>query len=99
MVSQPGGAGVGATALEWLQTLAKLPSPDKVFAELQRLNNNLERIQLDKVLAELQRLNGTIAAVQSLPQTVQSLRVPELLRALNETNDTLKKFYDKIWGR
>lgn len=89
-----------------LDMLANLPSPEKLFGELQRLNSNIERMQLDKMLAEFQRLNNNLDKLQLYPQDIralaqvlQNMKVSELLLLLSDTNSTFKKLYEKLWGK
>lgn len=106
MTMPPSGQQPPGNLLGWLGEMAKLPSPEKVFTELQRLNTNMEKLQFDKVLAELQRLNNNLdkfqlypSDIKSLTQAIQSMKVNELLLALGDANSTIKKLYEKLWGK
>lgn len=72
------------------------PSPDKVFAEMQRLNNNLEKMQPDlhKLAQATDGLSPT--ELRNLTQVLQSIRTPELLKALNESNAIMGKFCNHL---
>lgn len=89
-----------------LDLLSNLPSPDKLFGELQRLNGNMERMQTEKLLVELQRLNNNLDKLQLYPQDIralsqvlQNMKVSEMLLLLSDTNSTFKKLYEKLWGK
>lgn len=88
-----------------LQLLAALPSPDKLFTELQRLNTNIERMNMPQALIELQRLNGNFERLQlnaqdlrALATALQGMRASELQLLLGDANSTIKALYEKLWG-
>lgn len=79
--------------------LANLPAPEKVFAELQRLNNNMERLQPDlhKLATSLEGFNAS--DLRTLGAQIQGLRVQEMLTSMTEFNSTMKAIYGKLWGK
>ncbi len=87
------------SALEMVQGLGKLPAPEKVYFELQRFNNNMERIQPDitKLAKALERVDGS--DIRNLAMALQGIKVSEMLLCLNEANSTISKLYDKLWGK
>lgn len=85
--------------LGWLEVLGKLPSPDKVFAELQRLNNNLEKMQPDLTKIGKAVDGPYLQDVRNLTLTLQGIKISEMLLALNEANSTIKNLYDRLWGK
>jgi len=91
--------GQQPNVLGWLEVLGKLPSPDKVFAELQRLNNNLEKMQPD--LTKIGKaVDGLyLQDIRNLALTLQGMKISEMLLALNEANSTIKNLYDKLWSK
>jgi hypothetical protein len=106
MTMPPGGQQPQGNLLQFLGDLAKLPSPEKLFTELQRFNNNMEKMQPDKVLTELQRLNNNLDKLQLYPQdiraltqAIQSIKVNELLLSLGDAIPTLKRLVEKLWGK
>lgn len=85
--------------MELLKGLANLPAPEKVYFELQRFNNNMERIQPD-----LSRMAKALEGLQSgdirhLATVLQNMKVNEMLLAVGQLNDTGSKLYEKLWGR
>lgn len=99
MVMPGSGGGPQPNVLGWLEVLGKLPSPDKVFAELQRLNNNLERMQPD--LTKIGKaVDGLyLQDIRHLTQVLQGMKISEMLLALNEANSTIKNLYDRLWAK
>jgi hypothetical protein len=87
------------TGLQLLGNLSKLPAPDKVFFELQRFNNNMEKIQPDmaRLAKALEGVNGS--DIRNLALALQGIKVSELLLAVNEANSTISKLYEKLWGK
>jgi hypothetical protein len=82
-----------------LGSLGRLPAPEKVFQEIQRLNNNLERLapDLDKLSRVLDGINGS--DLRQLSIQMGNLRINEMLLALGDTNSTIKNLYDRLWGK
>ncbi len=93
----------GHDAMQSLQllfgSLSKLPAPDKVFAELQRLNNNMERLQPDlhKLATSLDGFNAN--DLRTLGLQLQTMEVSKVLLVLNETNANINKLYNRLWGK
>jgi len=83
----------------WMDVISKLPSPDKVFTELQRLNNNLERMQpdLNKLAKAVDGLY--VQDIRNLTLVLQSMRIPEMLLTLNQVSSTIKALYEQLWGK
>lgn len=98
MTMPPNSGNPVQAGMALLENLAKLPAPEKVFFELQRLNNNMERLQPDllKLNNNLEKLNT--ADIRALTTVLQGMKVSEMLLALNEANSTIKKLYEKLWG-
>jgi hypothetical protein len=89
-----------------LQMLGALPSPEKLFAELQRLNANLERMNMPQALIEIQRLNNNIERLQlnsqdlrALATALQGMNLSQLQLLLVDANSTIKALYEKLWGQ
>lgn len=85
--------------MELLKHFANLPAPEKVYFELQRFNNNMERIQPD-----LTKLTKSLEGVQPgdigrLAMALQGMKVSEVLLVMNDTNSTITKLYEKLWGK
>ena len=99
MVSGPGNKGAPPNVLGWLDVLGKLPSPDKVFVEFQRLNHNLEKMQPD-----LTKIGKAVDGlyfqdIRNLTQVLQGMKISEMLLALNEANSIIKNLYDRLWAK
>ena len=90
-MQQP-GLGKVAELLGW-------PSPDKVLAELQRFNTNIEVIQPDlhKLASSLDALTGP--DVRNLTAALNKVNVGDLLRAINEFNRLGGQISEKLWGK
>ncbi len=93
------GQSAVQAGIELLGNLSKLPAPDKVFFELQRFNNNMEKIQPDltRMAKALEGLNS--ADIRSLALTLQGMKVSEMLLVMNDLNSTIKSLYDKLWSK
>ncbi len=93
------GANAWQAGMELLKGLANLPAPEKVYFELQRFNNNMERLQPD-----LTKLAKALDGVQPgdigrLALALQGMKVSEMLLALNDANSTITKLYGKLWEK
>ena len=75
------------------------PSPEKVLAELQRLNTNIEVIQPDlhKLANSLDALMGP--DIRNLTAALNKINVGDLLRAINEFNTLGSQISKKLWGK
>jgi hypothetical protein len=96
----PKDAGTAWQAgIELLKGLANLPAPEKVYYELQRFNNNMERIQPDlaKLAKSLEGVNP--GDIRNLALALQGMKVSEMLLVMNDTNSTISKLYEKLWGK
>ena len=84
----PGPQGWG----EAFQQMMGLPSPDKIMAELQRLNQNLENLTPDlrKIAASIDGLSPS--DVKALASALESAKFGELTQLLG-------KLYNRIWGK
>ena len=80
-------------------TLGKLPAPEKVLFEIQRLNNNMERIMpdLSKMTHALEGVTGQ--DIRSLSMAIQGIKVSEVLLVMNDVNSTINKLYERLWGK
>jgi hypothetical protein len=85
--------------MELLSSLSKLPAPDKVYYELQRLNNNLEKVQPDltKLARSLDNINPS--DLRALTTALQGLKPGEMMLVITEANSTMKALYERIWGK
>lgn len=94
--SQPPGA---SQVLDYLGKSLGLPSPEKILAELQRLNNNIETIQPDIHLLA-QSLQGIRTDdLRNLSAALSGVKVGDLIRLLNEFNHLGSQIYEKVWGK
>jgi len=93
---EPGSAqqGLGKMA----EQLLGWPSPDKVFAELQRLNNNMEMLAPDlrKLAAALD--GDRVTDIRNLTSALNAVKVGDMLRILNEFNRLGGQVYERLWG-
>ncbi len=90
----------GKSGLEQLLGgLAGLPSPDKLFAELQRLNNNLEKMQPDmaKIAKSVDGLY--LQDIRNLTMTLQGMKISEMLLSLNQANSNISTLCNHLWGK
>ena len=92
-------SGGGSQMAEALQKMMGLPSPEKVLAELQRLNNNIEMIQPDihKLAKSMEGMSG--ADLRNLSAALGNLRAGDMMRILNEFTNLGNQIYDKLWGK
>jgi len=95
-MQQPPGT---SPALEALGKMMGLPSPEKVLAELQRLNNNIETIQPDihRLAQSLEGISG--ADIRNLSAALGNIKAGDLLRMLNEFTLLGSHIYEKLWGK
>lgn len=94
--NQPPGA---AQVAEAIGKMMGLPSPEKVLAELQRLNNNIEMIQPDihQLAKALGGMSG--ADIRNLSASLNNIKSGDLMRLLNEFNTLAGNIYEKLWGK
>jgi len=93
---QPGaGPGLGKMAEQFFGW----PSPEKILAELQRLNNNMEAIQPD--LRRLAKSMEGMSAddLRNLAAALNGVRVGDLLRIMNEFIHLGNQIYERLWGK
>lgn len=83
-----GGQGLG----DMLERATGLPSPDKVMAELQRLNANIEKLapDLNKIATSIDGLQP--ADIRTLSQALQGAKI-------SDATKLLQQIYNRIWGR
>ncbi len=79
------------SASQMLQAVLGLPSPDKLYTELRRFNDNLERLAPDirKVADSVEGL--TADDVRNLTNALQAANLPAVATMLSH-------FYNRIWG-
>lgn len=89
----------GAGLSDWFTQLARLPSPEKLFTELQRLNNNLEKMQpdMDKIAKAVDGLY--LNDIRLLTQTLQGMKINEMLLALSQTNTNINRLTEHLWPK
>jgi len=75
------------------------PSPEKVLAELQRLNTNMEVLQPDlhKLANSIEGLTGP--DVRNLTAALSKINAGDMLRAMNEFNTLSGQIYEKLWPK
>ena len=95
MTMPPGTPGLGEMAERFLGW----PSPEKVLAELQRLNNNMELIQPDlhKLATAFDGMSR--GDLQNLSAALNKVDLGNVMRVLNDFNATSKMIYEKLWPK
>ena len=98
MVSPP-GPGQAPGMAKMFEEMTGLPSPDKIYAELQRLNYNMETIQPDlhKLAAALDSIKGD--DIRNLSAALNKVNVGDAIRILNEFNRLGTQIYERLWGK
>lgn len=93
------GAPPPGSLAEMFQRMTGWPSPDKLFAELQRLNNNMERLEPDlaKIAKSTDGLNPS--EIRLLTQVLQGMNTSQMISTLKDVRDTIEKLIGKLWGR
>lgn len=93
------GKSTVEAAMALMGAFGKMPAPDKVYYELQRFNNNVERMQPDitKLAKALEGIQPQ--DIRALSTTLQGMNISQMLLALNDANATIKALYDKLWGK
>ena len=86
-----GFPGPGALS-EAFEKATGMPSPDKLLAELQRLNSNIEKLAPD--LHKLATSTDGFSAqdIKGLTQVLQQAK-------LSEVKNLLQQIYNRVWGR
>ncbi len=99
MVQSNPGQNAMAAAMDMVKMLANLPAPEKVYVEIKRFNDNMERIQPD--LSKMAKILEGVhpADIRNLTTTLQGMKVSEMLLVLNDANSTIKQLYDRLWGK
>ncbi|KKM09653.1 hypothetical protein LCGC14_1722660 [marine sediment metagenome] len=92
----PGGGSQGLGSV--LEAFLRMPSPEKLLAEVQRLNNNMEILAPDlHKLAEA--LEGDkLKDIKDLTEVLSKLDLAELKSLLNEAVRIGGQFYERLWG-
>ncbi len=77
---------------EAFEKMTGMPSPDKVMAELQRLNRNIEALAPDihKIASSIDGLNAS--DIRALTQVLQAAKVAEGTKLLQD-------IYNRLWGK
>lgn len=93
------GKGTIEAVMALMATFGKMPAPDKVYYELQRFNNNMERMQPDmtKLAKALEGIQPQ--DIRALTTTLQGMNISQMLLTLNDANSTIKALYEKLWGK
>ena len=75
-----------------------MPSPEKLLAELQRLNNNMEIAapDLHKLATALEA--DKMADIRSLTEVLKKLDIGDLKRMINEVSRLGGQIYERLWG-
>ena len=99
MVGGNNPSGGESTFGNFLALLGKLPSPETLYKEIKRMNDNLERIQPD--ISRIANTLGTVNAqdLRNLTSALQGVDANKMLLSLNEANATINKLYEKLWGK
>ncbi len=87
----PGLPGQGPLS-ELFEKATGMPSPDKLLAEIQRLNSNMEKMapDLHKIATSIDGLSAQ--DIRGLTQVLQHAKIAE-------ATSLLQKIYNRIWGR
>lgn len=72
---------------ELFEKATGMPSPDKLLAEIQRLNSNMEKMAPD--------LNKIATSIEGL--SAQDIR--GLTQVLAKVTEAIQQIYKRIWGR
>jgi len=90
--AQPGLGGI-------LELLRNLPAPEKLYAELLRLNNNMEAMAPD--LHKLaQATDGPMGAdLRALTAALNGAKLGDMLRMLDEFNRLGSQIVERLWGK
>ena len=95
MEQRPQPPGLGKMAEQFFGW----PDPQKVLAELQRLNNNIEMMHPDihRLAQALEGISG--ADIRNLSASLGNIKAGDLMRLLNEFNQLAGHIYEKLWGK
>ncbi len=98
MERRPGGEGGRPGIGEMVEAFLGFPSPEKILAELQRLNSNLEMIAPDlrKLATALEA--DKMADIRNLTEVLKKLDVGDLKRMINEVSRLGGQIYERLWG-
>ena len=90
----------GAPSLgQALEKMTGWPSPEKIYGELQRLNNNMEFLQPD-IHKLANAFDGMSRGdLQNLTAALNKINLGDVMRVLNDFNHTNKLLYEKLWGK
>jgi len=69
-----------------------MPSPDKLLAEIQRLNSNMEKMAPDLHVLATSIEGFSAQDIKGLTQVLQQAK-------LSEVKNLLQQIYNRIWGR
>ena len=75
------------------------PSPEKILAELSRLNTNMEVLQPDlhKLANSIEALTGP--DVRNLTAALNKINAGDMLRAINQFNTLSGQISEKLWPK
>jgi len=78
---------------------SNLPSPEKLYAELLRLNNNIEQMapDLHKLAEATQGPMGE--DIRALAAALNGAKRGDMMRMLEEFNRVGAQFYERLWGK
>lgn len=76
-----------------------MPSPEKLYGELLRLNNNMERLAPDlHTLAEATK--GPMGTdIRALAAALNGAKIGDMMRMLEEFNRLGSQMYERLWGK
>ena len=95
-----GPPGQPSTPLsEAMEKWLGIPAPERVLAELQRLNNNMEIMapDLHKLANALDKMQGD--DIRNLSAALNGIKAGDILRTLNSFTSLMQQIYERLWGK